>query len=111
MPASLDSTVLACPRRTAVAVAVAVERAFAAMGTTINQNNGSPGQTLFHVHFHVTPRYSEDGELSAPYDVVDLAVRVAQARAVASVLANDPDPPESDQGRSRTERAPGQRGG
>ena len=74
---------MTCLRRTAQAV----QQAFEATGSTIRQNNEPPGQDVFHVHFHVMPRHPSDDDLAAQYEVVDLASRVSQARAVAPLLA------------------------
>ena len=35
-------------------------QAFSADGTSILQNNEAPGQSVFHVHFHVIPRFNAD---------------------------------------------------
>lgn len=43
------------------AVSTAVMGAFSATGTTIMQNNGEPGQSVPHLHFHVIPRRHGDG--------------------------------------------------
>ena len=42
-------------------LALAVRRAFAAEGITISQSNEPPWQDVFHLHFHVLPRYRGDG--------------------------------------------------
>ena len=39
----------------------AIQRAFDASGTTVLQNNGPPGQSVPHLHFHVVPRRPGDG--------------------------------------------------
>ncbi len=50
-------SVLRMVRRTSIAV----QRAFGVSGTTVVQNNGRPGQSVDHLHFHVVPRWSGDG--------------------------------------------------
>src|SRR6187397_2914818 len=47
---------------TVASVARALKRAFAADGVSVRQNNESHGgQDVFHVHFHVIPRFADDG--------------------------------------------------
>jgi histidine triad (HIT) family protein len=53
---TLAATLLCRVRDTAIAV----QRTFGATGTTIRQNNGSPGQDVAHVHFHIAPRFTGD---------------------------------------------------
>jgi histidine triad (HIT) family protein len=78
---------------TVARVAVAVKAAFAADGVTIRQNNEKPGgQDVFHVHFHVIPRYAGDsfdvGDERYPFGAkaVSVAERVQQARRLAQAL-------------------------
>ncbi len=53
-----DSAVLAKLIAATQKVAVAVKKAFAADGVTIMQfNEPAAGQTVFHLHFHVIPRF------------------------------------------------------
>ena len=48
--------------QTAQRVAAAVNKAFDPDGINIFQANGAPaGQTVFHFHLHVVPRYQNDG--------------------------------------------------
>jgi len=43
-------------------VARAVRDAFSPQGLSIYQANGTPaGQTVFHFHIHLVPRYENDG--------------------------------------------------
>jgi len=52
-PAELERLILGVQR-----VAKAVEGAFKPDGLIITQFNGAPaGQTVFHLHFHIIPRY------------------------------------------------------
>ena len=86
MPPGLDGDVMACVRRTALAV----RRSFETSGTTITQNIGPPGQDVFHAHFHEIPRYRDDDNLSTSYQVIDLATRIDQARRLARSFAEIP---------------------
>jgi len=49
-----------------------VKNAFDAEGVNITQNNGAiAGQEVFHLHFHVTPRYTGE-EVDIEYDRTEL---------------------------------------
>jgi histidine triad (HIT) family protein len=59
---ALDDAQAAAVFRTAVKVARSVRDAFAPQGLSIYQANGSAaGQTVFHFHMHLVPRYENDG--------------------------------------------------
>jgi histidine triad (HIT) family protein len=53
-------------------LSIAVKEATKAEGINIKVNNGAPaGQDVFHVHFHIIPRYEKDGYepwRGKPYD-------------------------------------------
>ena len=58
----LDYTLAAAVFRTAARVARAVQKAYSPEGVTLYQANGSAaGQTVFHFHLHLVPRYDKDG--------------------------------------------------
>ena len=69
-------------------VAVAVHEEFAASGTTIRQNNEPPGQDVFHLHFHVIPRFGDDHLATAQAVPIAPEARAAQASRLRSRLSN-----------------------
>jgi len=69
-----------------VKVSNAVKDAFGAEGLNISQNNGEvAGQEVFHMHFHVTPRYTGD-EIEVNYDREKLKDGEEIAEAIRSEL-------------------------
>jgi len=62
------------------AAARASKQAFSADGVSLRQNNEpAGGQDVFHLHFHVVPRFLEDDFDTAPYETVDEPTRRQQA--------------------------------
>jgi histidine triad (HIT) family protein len=58
----LDDTHAAAVFRAAAHVARAVKKAYAPEGMTLYQANGAAaGQTVYHFHLHLVPRYAKDG--------------------------------------------------
>jgi len=64
------------------AVARAVEKALTPDGVVVTQFNGAPaGQTVFHLHFHVIPRWQDDrlrGHASGKMADIDALEALAQ---------------------------------
>jgi len=58
----LDDALAAAVFQTATRVARAVKKAYAPEGVTLYQANGpAAGQTVYHFHLHLVPRYTQDG--------------------------------------------------
>jgi len=71
-------------------VAVAARDAFDADGLSIDQFNEAPaGQTVFHLHFHILPRY--EGVPLRPHagEMADQAVLAEQAAKIRKRLGQD----------------------
>jgi histidine triad (HIT) family protein len=87
-------TAVAGPLMTTLArVAAAVKTVCASEGVSIRQNNGRHGgQDVFHVHFHVVPRFAGDGftGLDRALGMVEVSVdeRIEQAKTLSDALAS-----------------------
>ena len=58
----LDDGLAAAAFQSAARVARAVQKAYAPEGVTLYQANGpAAGQTVYHFHLHIVPRYDKDG--------------------------------------------------
>lgn len=58
----LDDRLAAAVFQTAARMARAVEKAYSPEGVTLYQANGAAaGQTVYHFHLHLVPRYDQDG--------------------------------------------------
>ncbi len=84
-----DSDVLAEAIKGVKKVALGVEKAFAPDGLIITQFNGeTAGQTVFHLHFHIIPRFEHQ-----PFDRHGLAQQAdkevlhAQAAKIAKAIS------------------------
>lgn len=74
-------------------VARAIKKVCAADGVSVRQNNEAHGgQDVFHLHFHVVPRFADDGfntgEARFPFGAVEvpLGLRVHQASSLRDAL-------------------------
>lgn len=84
-----DPETLAQVIKTVQKVARAAKAAFNADGLSIDQFNESPaGQTVFHLHFHILPRY--EGVALRPHagEVADHALLAERAAALRAALEN-----------------------
>ncbi len=58
----LDDAQAAAVHRAAARIARAIRNAFGPQGLSVYQaNGGAAGQTVFHYHVHLVPRYAGDG--------------------------------------------------
>ena len=79
LPETLAGPVL----RAVAAAATATKKAFAADGVSVRQNNDpAGGQDVFHIHFHVVPRFAADDFDTAGYQQLSERTRIDQAEAV-----------------------------
>ncbi len=68
-------------------VAVAVREAFRPDGLTLMQFNGpEAGQTVFHIHFHIVPRYVGVGLRSHSRQMADNALLADHAQRIRAAL-------------------------
>jgi len=85
-PRILDAPLLSALRLTSNAV----KKAFSADGIQVRQNNGaSAGQDVFHLHFHVIPRYDGDDFEDQDYEILSYGDRIALADKLKSYLKRE----------------------
>jgi histidine triad (HIT) family protein len=84
----LPAEELAATIRTTQKVAAAVLAAFGPDGMTIAQLNGpAAGQTVFHLHFHVIPRYEGQHLRLHAREMADAEVLAEQAERIRAQLS------------------------
>jgi len=87
----LDAASLEAVIRTGQRMALAVRRAFHPDGITLLQFNGAEaGQTVFHFHLHVVPRYAGQPLRSHGRGFADPAVLAGQAAQLRTALGGSP---------------------
>jgi histidine triad (HIT) family protein len=85
-PRILDAPLLSVLRLTSNAV----KKAFSADGIQVRQNNGAAaGQDVFHLHFHVIPRYDGDNFEDQDYEILSLDERVTLADKLKTYLIKE----------------------
>jgi histidine triad (HIT) family protein len=78
-----DNTTIADAIIQAKRIAVAIQRAMGADGFTITTNRGeAAGQTVFHLHFHIIPRYKKDGLQPWQHQEIEPATRTEIAELI-----------------------------
>ena len=86
----VDPEILGCTIQTVQIVADAVKQAFEAPGIMIAQLNGEDaGQTVFHMHFHIMPRFSGLEFKLHAREMEDFAVLERHAEKIRSCLKKD----------------------
>ena len=83
-----DPEVLAALIQRVQKLAVAVKKAMAADGIVVTQfNEPASGQTVFHIHFHVIPRWTSVALRPHTGKMADFALLKAQAEKIRAALA------------------------
>ena len=83
----VDPQILASTMQTAQRVARAVKQAFDAPGIMLAQLSGAAaGQTVFHLHFHIMPRFDGVEFRMHARDMADFAVLEAHAQRITEHL-------------------------
>ena len=83
----LDTAMAEAVMRTGQRMALAVRRAFHPDGVTLMQFNGAEaGQTVFHFHLHVVPRYAGQPLLAHGRGFADPAVLAEHAARLRSAV-------------------------
>ena len=86
LPAELDAPLMSAIRM----MSRAVKRAFNAEGIQVRQNNETAaGQDVFHLHFHIIPRFSEDQFEENSYEEVSRDERSEQAELLKREVKNE----------------------
>ncbi len=81
-PQNLSALIQATQR-----IAGAVQTALRPDGLTIMQFNGAAaGQTVFHIHFHIVPRYEGQPLRSHAREMADVKTLAAQAEKIKAAL-------------------------
>lgn len=69
-------------------MASATKKAFRADGINIRQNNDpAAGQDIFHLHFHVIPRYQNDTFETEQYERLTLEIRKVLAERLKTAIS------------------------
>lgn len=84
-----DAAVLASSIAVVQKIAVAAKKAFSADGISVMQfNEGAGGQTVFHLHFHVVPRFEGTPLRSHAREMEPNDILAANAEKLRAALAD-----------------------
>ena len=90
----VDAAILGDTIQVVQRVGAAVKQAFEAPGIMIAQLNGpAAGQTVFHTHFHIMPRFEGLEFKLHAREVEDAAVLASHARRIRACLPPQPPAP------------------
>ena len=85
----IETDSLSALMNTTQKIAKASQRAFNADGMTVMQFNGAAaGQTVFHLHFHVIPRYEGQPLRSHAREMADVTILAAHTEQLKQALAD-----------------------
>ena len=80
----------ACEGVDVIIHAAAIKQVTGCDGVNIIQNNGpAAGQTVFHLHIHVVPRFNDDFEFEWPHKSFSDEEQAATAAEIAAVLKGE----------------------
>ena len=86
LPDELNAPLMAALRR----LSRAVKSAYAAEGIHIRQNNEpAAGQDVFHLHFHVIPRYAGDNFDAKGYEAAPIDARREMAEKLKAAVRGE----------------------
>jgi histidine triad (HIT) family protein len=86
----LEPDMAAAVIRTGQKIAKAVKKVFNADGITLTQFNGAAaGQTVFHFHLHIVPRYADQPLRTHGRTMADSALLEEHARRIRDMLRSD----------------------
>ncbi|MES2025859.1 MAG: HIT family protein [Pseudomonadota bacterium] len=68
----------------------ATKKAFSSNGVQIRQNNeAAAGQDVFHLHFHIIPRFKGDAFDDQPYNKLPIDIRKSLALQLREVVSHE----------------------
>ena len=87
---SIDDSVAAKVMPLAKKIAAAIKQVTGCDGVNIIQNNGpAAGQTVFHLHIHVVPRFNDDFEFEWPHKSFSDEEQAATAAEIVAAIKGE----------------------